>query len=288
MGAVPADLRRVARDRVPLPEVSGLCSVLRDGVTTLVALGDERVALALATVDSAGIPGEWQVVTADDVGAGTDAQGRFTQLESVALDGAGRAWVLTEGTSLLAGVDLDGRTPVAVLALQTSTIPELHASWSAENASRAEGLVLLVSGHVLVAKEKDPPGLVELGPPGDDALGVSDSSVLDPHDAFDPRGDELVALAWWPWPHGDRLADLSDLAVDHRGGLWVLSDQSRALAEVVLPLLSGAAPALGEVLALPRKIGKPEGLAFLPGDVVAVADDRHDEADNLWLLRRAD
>lgn len=283
---MPTDLTRVARDRVPLPEVSGLCSVVRDGRTTLVALGDDRVSIALADVDESGVPGPWQVVSADDIGARPGARERFTQLESVALDGAGRAWVLTEGTSLLAGVDLDARTPVAVIRLETSSIPELHATWSAADASRAEGLALLVRGHVLVVKEKDPAGLVELGPPGDQALGISAATLLPQEEAFEAPGKELVALAWWPWPHDDVLEDLSDLAVDHVGGVWVLSDQSRALAELQLPLEPGDEPRLGEVLPLPKKIAKPEGLAFLPSGVIAVADDRHDDADNLWLLRR--
>jgi hypothetical protein len=280
---VPADLEPVSRARIPVPEVSGLCATDGEGPVTLVALGDDRVSIAIAQVDAAGVPGAWQVVTADDVGA--TRQERFTQLESVALDGAGRAWVLTEGTSLLAGVDLDARSPVAVVALDTSTIPQLHESWTRADASRGEGLVLLVDGHVLVAKEKDPAGLVELGPAGDDPLGISAESLLPAADAFEATSEQLVALAWWPWAD-TTLDDLSDLAVDRSGALWVLSDQSRALARIALPLVPDAAPQLLEVLRLPKKIAKPEGLAFLPSEVIAVADDRHDDADNLWLLRR--
>jgi hypothetical protein len=280
---VPADLEPVSRSRIPVPEVSGLCALDGEGPVALVALGDDRVSMAIAQVDDSGGLGAWQVVTADDVGA--TRQERFTQLESVALDGAGRAWVLTEGTSLLAGVDLEARAPVAVLALDTSTIPALHATWTPDDASRAEGLVLLVDGHVLVAKEKDPAGLVELGPRGDSALGVSDDTLLPARDAFEVTGEQLVALAWWPW-HDVALDDLSDLAVDRSGALWVLSDQSRALARIALPLVPDQPPQLVEVLRLPKKIAKPEGLAFLPSELVAVADDRHDDADNLWLLRR--
>lgn len=280
---VPADLEPLSRARIPVPEVSGLCALDGEGPVTLVALGDDRVSMAIAQVDAAGLPGPWQVVTAGDVGA--TSQERFTQLESVALDGAGRAWVLTEGTSLLAGVDLEDRTPVAVVELDTSTIPQLHASWTRADASRGEGLVLLVDGHVLVAKEKDPAGLVELGPSGDAPLGVSADSLLPARDAFEVTGEDLVALAWWPWVD-DRLEDLSDLAVDRAGALWVLSDQSRALARIALPLVPDEPPHLLEVLRLPKRIAKPEGLAFLPSEVIAVADDRHDDADNLWLLRR--
>ena len=43
---------------------------------------------------------------------------------------------------------------------------------------------------------------------------------------------------------------------------------------------------LVEVLDLPSQVRKPEGLAFLPDGVVAVAEDRHDDDENLWLLAR--
>ena len=48
----------------------------------------------------------------------------------------------------------------------------------------------------------------------------------------------------------------------------------------------GEAVAIGHAVDLPHKIGKPEGLAFLAGGLVAVSDDRHDEKDNPWIFRR--
>ena len=54
----------------------------------------------------------------------------------------------------------------------------------------------------------------------------------------------------------------------------------------MLPLEPGAEVEVADVVDLPGAVRKPEGLAFLPGGVVAVAEDRHDTRDNLWLLRR--
>lgn len=275
------------RGRVPLAEVSGLTVLRYGGTTRLVAVGDARVSLALADVAPDGSLGEWSVLTTHDVAA-PPGRARFFELEATAADGSGTVWVLTEETSWLGGVDVDQCVVVATARLETSTIPELHDDWTRPGASRGEGLALLVDGHVLVAKEKDAAGLVELGPVGDEPLGVSAETLLPAGEAFDLRGDELVALAWWPLPKAvaRRFHDLSDLAPDHEGGLWLLSDQSTCYGRLVLPLLPGAEVAVVDVVDLPRDVRKPEGLAFLPGGLVAVAEDRHDTDDNLWLVSR--
>jgi hypothetical protein len=273
---------------IPLPEVSGLSSRRVDGGVLLVALGDDRVAFA-STLVVDGVLGEIAVVTADDVGARPGYEERATQLEAVALDGAGRAWLLTEGTSMVGGVDLSARQIVSRLTIDTSTIPDLHASWSKKNASRGEGMLLLRDGHLLVAKEKKPAGLVELGPRGHEAYGVSAETLLDADEGWTPPADdgELVALAWWPWagPGTDALEDLSDLAPDHEGGVWVLSDQSRCLTQLALPLQPSGSIVVSGTARLPKTIAKAEGLAFLGDGLVAVADDRKDTRDNLTVLR---
>lgn len=281
-----SDLEKRGRARIPLREVSGLASTTVGGRLRLVAVGDARVSLALADVGDDGSVGAWSVLTTADVATRSVDDGRFAQLEAVAADGAGVVWVLTEETSWLAGVDVAARTVVGTARLETAALPDLHESWTAPGASRGEGLLLMRDGHVLVAKEKDPAGLVELGPRGDEPFGVSEASLLGPGEPFALLAEEVDALAWWPLPSGVRrhLHDLSDLALDGGGAVWLLSDQSARLARLVLPLAPGAEPAVVDVLDLPGAVDKPEGLCFLPGGVVAVAEDRHDDADNLWLL----
>jgi hypothetical protein len=253
----------------------------------LVAVGDARVSLGLAEVAPDGALGEWTVLTTDDVEA-PPGRARFYELEATAADGGGTVWVLTEETSWLGGVEVDARRVVGTARLETSTIPELHDDWSRRGASRGEGLALMREGHVLVAKEKDASGLIEFGPAGDDAVGVSADTLLAEGEAFELRGDELVALAWWTLPKAvaKRFHDLSDLAPDGEGGLWLLSDQSTCYGRLVLPLVPGADVEVVDVVDLPDAVRKPEGLAFLPGGLVAVAEDRHDTDDNLWILRR--
>ena len=282
------DFDRRGRARIPLSEVSGLASAYVGGILRLVAVGDARVSLALADVDAQGGVGDWSVLTTADVATRPEAVDRFQQLEAVATDGVGTVWVLTEETSWLAGVDVATRSIVGTAHLDTASVPELHGSWSEPGASRGEGLLLLRDGHVLVAKEKKPAGLVELGPRGDSALGVSSTTLLGPDEPFALLGEVLDALAWWPLEGAAARAlhDLSDLAVDEHGDVWLLSDQSTCLARLELPLVPAEVLGIADVLDLPGAVDKPEGLCFLPGGVVAVAEDHKGDGANLWLLVR--
>ena len=190
---------------------------------------------------------------------------------------------------MVGGVDLAERRIMSRFALDTSTVDVLHRTWSQPGASRGEGVLLLRDGHLLVAKEKKPAGLVEFGPRGSEPHGISGETILGHDEGWTPPADEhgLVALAWWPWDGDDTddLTDLSDLAPDRDGGVWVLSDQSRCLAQLVLPLVPGGRIAVTGTQRLPKKVGKAEGLAFLGDGLIAVADDRKDTRDNLWVLR---
>jgi uncharacterized protein YjiK len=123
-----------------------------------------------------------------------------------------------------------------------------------------EGLVLLRNGHVLVAHEKEPRGLFELGPPDHRPLGVGAGSYLREGEAFD-RQLLLAALAWWP-VEDDRLDDISDLAVrDDR--LFLLSDQSGCIARLAVDeLRAGVEAKLDALWTLPDEFGKAEGLTF--------------------------
>jgi uncharacterized protein YjiK len=283
-----SDFVRLGRGTVPLAEVSGLASVTIGDGMRLVAVGDARVSLALADVDADGSVGEWSVLTTDDVATRPEGADRFQELEAVAADGRGIVWVLTEETSWLAGVDVAARTVVGSAHLDTAAIPALHERWATKGASRGEGMLLLRDGHLLVAKEKKPAGLVEFGPRGDRARGISSSTLLGPDEPFALLGEVLDALAWWPL-EGEvarTMRDLSDLAQDADGAVWLLSDQSTRLARLVLPLDPEQVVAIDDVADLPGGVRKPEGLCFLPGGVIAVAEDRHDDDENLWLLAR--
>jgi hypothetical protein len=82
----------------------------------------------------------------------------------------------------------------------------------------------MCEGHVLVAKEKDPAGLVEFGPRGSHSMGLAPATLPEEGEPWALDGAVLDALAWWPLPDevAGVLRDLSDLSRDHDGGVWLL------------------------------------------------------------------
>ena len=201
-----------------------------------------------------------------------------SQLEAVAADSAGVLLLLAEEPSRVHVVDLDAARIITSFRLDVSPIEELARAWDAEPSSRGEGLLLLAHGHVLVAKEKDVPGLIELGPVGDQAYGVTPDTLLGDTVFTVPTGGRLQALAWWPLPEDSGLEDLSELALDDGGRVHLLSDQSASLARLRLPLLPDEPVVVEGLLAFPakaRKAGKPEGLAVLPDGRAFLSGDRH-------------
>jgi uncharacterized protein YjiK len=163
----------------------------------------------------------------------------------------------------------------------------LDDTWRDDPSSRGEGMVLLRDGHVLVLKEKRPAGLLEFGPAGDQPRGLSaDTLHISGREWVAPEGDSLMALAWWPVDA--TLADLSDAEIGPDGDLYLLSDQSNAIARLALPLDVDATPEYAQVWALDSSITKAEGLTFLPDGAGLVAVDRSDLGRNLATLPPVD
>jgi uncharacterized protein YjiK len=156
-------------------------------------------------------------------------------------------------------------------------------------ASSGEGLVPLQGGRLLVAQEKDPPLLVEFGPRGDEPAGVSAGSLAVRGSPWECRSDRLQGLAAWRL-HG--LDDISALAVAG-DVLYCLSDQSRRVVAVELPLDPGSRQA--EVadrwdLKVPERSGQPEGkpeglVVTADGTFIVGLDTRSPDANLCWYPR---
>ena len=303
----PVGLTVARTEDVPLKEVSGIC--LRrgpGGVLQVVAIGD-RAAVAGWTVvpDEPGAPLHWEVAPLAGL-AGTRIPENDAQIEAVCADGAGRVLLLQESPARVELVDPQARRVVASIDLRIPDGHPLASSWDEADGSRGEGAVFLANGHLLVAKEKDPPALIEFGPAGEAAAGFRaahpDGSV--PGDGGPDVSAGGVALdhgAAWPvepgeqaftllasWDPDRRLAaacrDLSDLEVGPDGRLYVLSDKSQSVARLRDLDPSNAAATAEATWKLPRLHGKPEGLAFTPGGRAMVALDTKEARRNLVLL----
>ena len=277
---------------VPLREVSGIC--LRRGSSrqmSLIAVGDRaaKVAcLALPPEDLQSPP--WQEI--DVAGfAGSQLPEDNPQIEAICADGAGGVLLLQESPPRVELLDLETSKAVACMELVVEGSNDLARSWSHPEGSRGEGIALLRDGHLLVAKEKEPAALIEFGPAGSRPQGLACGGVLRDGERwhYTPGCDRLVALA--SWLPDETLArtcrDFSDLEVGPDGLLYLLSDQSAAIARLDDLKVGGDTARLTASWSLGSLKGKPEGLAFSPDGRAIVALDKRKRRRNLFLLQPA-
>ena len=263
---------------VPVPELSGLAlAATADGLPQLFAIGDRKSVLARAALTDE--PLEWALLDLDRAGPSRDRQ-----FEAITATADGTLLVLCEDPPLVLVLQPDaGRAETIALA------PGDHgvlAEIFDESSSSGEGLVPLRAGHLLVAKEKDPPLLVEFGPRGAEAAGVQTDSFLVGEGGLVPDDGGLHALAAWKL---DGVDDISDLAFAG-GALYCLSDQSRRVVVVDLPLDPDADRArIGEGwdLRVPERRdepeGKPEGLVVTDdGTLIVGLDTEKPQANLCW------
>ena len=269
---------------LPIVEVSGLGQRRVDGATTYLAIGDSSPTIVTFAI---GEDGDVSHVQPHDL---TRLLGRNPpQWEAGAGVGAGRVFVLAESTSTIAVLDPRLEDVTHTIRLEIPPSFPLASAWAADENSRAEGIVLLANGHVLVAKEKNPPAIVELGPRGAAPEGFRPELALGdrPFSLPASRESELVALKHWVLKAKDAkpIGDISELAVDGDGRLYLLSDQGRAIAR----LEGDLDPAEDKIdvkalFSLPPPVDKPEGLVFASGTPFVATDGKQVAADALYEL----
>ena len=274
---------------IPLAEVSGLGRRTVGGREELLALGDSSYRVAVGQVEGKKtLKASFVLVDLEPL-LGDYVQSAGSQWEAIASDASGRLFVLEENPGRLFVFDAAGTALEHVASL---SVPEEFEStaqdWAKESNSRGEGLVLLANGHVLVAKEKDERLLLELGPAGDAPAGYRRELAVGTSGTFPvPAGvtSELVVLAEWSVGKPNKLADLSDLAIDAAGALFVLSDQGQAYGQLVDPIDPGQDSVdIDDVVKIPS-CEKPEGLAFLASGQAVAASDQKSQKNNAVVLK---
>ena len=272
---------------LPLDELSALC--LSDGGTSVVGVGDDRWCFGSARITPTGLAPEAAPTRVD----GRPPEEKNSEFEGVASDTSGRLFVLREGPAELLVVDEDGNVGQTVGLRVTSAIPRLGTEWNnAENAnSRGEGILLLRDGHVLVAKQRESTWLIEFGPAGEPAKGVTTASVLRPSEEFtlETGTTEMHALTAWLVDQPEILS-LNDLATDDDGTLYIVSSKSRRLGRLDQNLDPNGGRARLTAYDLPADMfqtedDKAEGLVHSPrlGWLVGLDLDR--DGDNVIQLR---
>jgi uncharacterized protein YjiK len=245
---------------VDVDELSALCGAGQslDDSSKLFAVGDESTNLFTFTLTGdfiQPVPDVWTTTYAGPPGHGSDFEG-------IAADAHGHVIVLTEFPAGVVQFQLDSLQENHLMSATRVPLDEdsmRHlAGMSALDRLHPEGVVLLVDGHLLVAHEKQPRGLFEMGRPGAAPLGIHPSSYLPAADAF-ALPAQLVALAWWPLRDG--INDISDLAVrDHR--LHLLSDESSCVVSLAQDVAVSAELELKTCWRFPDDMKNAEGLVF--------------------------
>jgi hypothetical protein len=261
----------VSRMALPLLEVSGLAA--RDG--RFVAVGDRSSDIISFGLDPAG---EAVDVVVHRTGVATGKSG--SQWEAIALDGAGNAAVLSEtGELFVFAKDLEG--PSATVKIDYQSVNALIDGHVEQN-SLGEGLVLLEGGHILVAIEKSPSVLVEMGPAGSAPAGYAPGREV--HGRFAPGATTFVALAAWQVKDNGSTPDLSDLTVGPTGALFALTQQGRAFVRLEATLRPDEKSAhVKEVFPIDKQLTFAEGLVFR-GLSPVVGRDRDHDAKNVYVL----
>lgn len=201
-----------------------------------------------------------------------------SQYEAVAFDGAGNVVVLSE-KGKVAVLDAECEHEVASSEIDWMSVNPL-VDGRVELNSLGEGIVVIDATHALVAIEKSPSAIVELGPRGDAPRGYAPGSKKAV--AFAPPA-ELVALAAWRIDDAN-VPDLSELTIGPDGALWGLSQQGKTIVRFERTLRPDEERAsVKDHLRIPPEIDGAEGLAF-DGATPIVARDRSATKKNLFVL----
>jgi hypothetical protein len=273
---------------IPLLEISGLGQ--RPSSSTrrmeLLAVGDEDFTVVSATVESSSSLSEFHIHHLKDVVSQGDEDS--SQWEAADGDSTGRVFVLQESPGKVFILDEELDRLLHTIDLSVEGID--RAEWERAPNARGEGLVLLANGHVVIAKEKEPPLLMEFGPEGEEASGIGPDLLLLERRRFpEPEATHIKhgVLTIWDLDAeaGEDIHDISDVAVGPDERLYILSDESRCIARVEHRL-----PAAQRKLSitaywkLPEEIVQPEGLVLMDDMTPLVAVDRKERDRNLFVL----
>ena len=261
-------------DDVPLREVSGL-AVRGD---QLLAVGDHDPVVFSAAL------GRWPLRWQGTDLAGLDLPGGGVQFEALEPAGEHTVLVLQEQPARVLYIDLATPALVGTVLLDVPEDHQLRQAWLGDRSSRGESLLLTERGHLLVVKEKDPPAILEFGPPGDDPVGWRRGVEPTPP----THGDVMLTVlaTWWLGEKMQKhLPDISDATVGPDGRLYLLSDKGSAIAR--LPDLLDPQGGTIEPDAVWRIAGKPENpeaLVILADGTVLIGLDTKAPRRNLLRL----
>lgn len=197
------------------------------------------------------------------------------QWEAIACADSGKMFLLQESPARIVVINRELTEVLYEINLNTESPKFPKLKWPPGAKSAGEGLVLLKNGRFLVAKEKKPSRVVVFSP----VTGVPSRPVR-----------EYGVENFWKLSKIDkeRLEDISELAEDSLGNLFLLSDKSQAIALISKDRMKGSDELnIKKYFSLPSDIKKPEGLLIdEAGRPIVGIDSKSLEGPNLFLLNK--
>lgn len=291
--------RRLGTKRIenlPLVEISGLGQRKVGGRVEVLAVGDEDFTVVAGPLVAGEESLDFRTVDLRGAVAGGDPEAG-SEWEAADGDSTGRVFILQESPGKVFVLDpsLERLETTVDLVLDLDEGPQLD--WADSPNAQGEGLVLLQNGHVLVAKEKEPPLLMEFGTAREAAEGVEprllfSTSTKFPAPTATRSSFDLLSVWEVDSEAFTTIGDISDIAVGPDDLLYLLSDESRCIAR----LQQRADPESNSLRVtmmweMPEDIEQPEGLVVVERQqelLPIVAVDRDEPTQNLFFLSPLD
>ncbi|CAN5303302.1 hypothetical protein BH20ACT22_BH20ACT22_08770 [soil metagenome] len=255
----------------------------------VLAVGDDEFTVLIADLEAGVTPRHFDRLRLEDVLAeGEPTHG--SQWEAADGDASGRVFVLQEDPAVVFVLNPGMDDLVSRITLAHTTPEGDDLGLGASPNSQGEGLVLLRNGHILIAKEKDPPVLMEYGPSEERPQGLTPDLLFATSDEFPlPRElrTEFSLLTIWRLSSsaGDAIKDISDIAVGPDEGLYLLSDESACIAQLERTLDPAQEHLeVASLWNLPSELEQPEGLVVTEDRTPLVAIDTGERKKNLFVL----
>ena len=278
---------------LPVIEASGVAVRRTEQGSVVLVVGDRTAEVGVCRIGDDGELDDWDTI---DLAAlpGWPLPPGDSQFEAIAADGGSVLALMCEDPPLVLVADTITRALRAEIRLTAPPGSKLDGQWD-DASSRGEGLVFLRGGRLLVAQEKRPRALIEFGPIGTEPGGVSTEDLLGPGESWDAPNSgrvDFVPLSMWKLKGKAKkaLGDISSIATDSDGNLWLLSDQSQRVGRVGLDVPldpdDDEVRDLDEIWKLPKGAEKPEGIAALGDGRVLVALDTRSTSRNGMIVTR--
>jgi hypothetical protein len=303
---ITPDEHSVGSFTLPAHELSGLSIFhdARDDKRKIIAINDadkKLLAIDLDDLNRGDLKfesfdlGAWAGVAKPNASAKSGSQ-----WEAIESDKNGRIYISNEEAATIEVFDFKHQQMLGQIELafkpDDEQFSELKKAWEQDAGSRIEGFTVLPSGHILAAKEKNPPALIEFAPQGRSAQGVSASSLKASSQEEQPSKfvawpgvpeKKLTYYArkvWRPSSEFHEDLDLSEIAITPDGQMALLSDRMRAVYFIGDTLtLTETTFKPRKTVSLPLEMEKPEGLTFIGLDRALIAIDLKEIKANLYL-----